>query len=50
MLACYKLAIILEGSYARACAGLVSPDSGDRLHASALKLLARARGILESAP
>lgn len=48
MLACYKLAIILEGTHARACAGLASADAGSRLHASALKLLDRAHGILGS--
>lgn len=48
MLACYKLAIILEGTYARSCAGLASADAGARLHASALKLLDRTRGVLQS--
>lgn len=48
VLACYKLAIILEGTHARACGGLVAQDVGARLHASALALLGRARGWLEA--
>jgi aminoglycoside phosphotransferase (APT) family kinase protein len=42
-LACYKLAIVLEGTYARACAGLAPREVGDRLHTSSLVLLERAR-------
>ena len=48
MLACYKLAIILEGTHARACAGLASADAGARLHASALKLLKRTHKIFQA--
>jgi len=48
VLACYKLGIILEGTYARACAGLVDKDVGARLHQSALALIARALGWLKS--
>ena len=47
ILACYKLAIILEGTFARACAGLVERDVGVRLHNSALQLIARATLWLE---
>src|SRR5690606_8853629 len=32
VLACFKLGIILEGTYARACAGLAPTSVGDRLH------------------
>ncbi|WP_103727647.1 phosphotransferase family protein [Novosphingobium sp. HII-3] len=51
VLACYKLAILLEGSNARAIAGRADREVGDRLHAQALILLAKAqrsiaRGIL----
>jgi hypothetical protein len=42
VLACYKLAIILEGTYARACAGKAERAVGDALHATALALIARA--------
>jgi aminoglycoside phosphotransferase (APT) family kinase protein len=42
VLACYKLGIILEGTHARAAAGLADPATGDHLHAQALGLLARA--------
>jgi len=34
-LACYKLGIILEGTFARAKAGQAAQDTGDRLHAYA---------------
>lgn len=40
--ACYKLAILLEGTHARACAGKAPQDVGDRLHGRAKWLLARA--------
>jgi aminoglycoside phosphotransferase (APT) family kinase protein len=42
VLACYKLAILLEGSFARACAGKAPPEIGERMHASAIRLLAKA--------
>lgn len=47
VLACFKLGIILEGTHARACAGLVGADVGERLHRSAIGLLDRARAWLE---
>ena len=43
VLACYRLAIILEGTHARACAGKADRAVGDALHAVALALLERAR-------
>jgi aminoglycoside phosphotransferase (APT) family kinase protein len=43
VLACYKLGIILEGTHARAAAGLAEPAVGDRLHAQSLALFAHAR-------
>lgn len=42
VLAQYKLAILLEGSHARACAGKAAPALGERHHASALRLLGAA--------
>jgi hypothetical protein len=42
VLACFKLAIILEGTHARACAGAAPPETGDRLHAHAVGLFRRA--------
>ena len=42
VLACYKLAIIVEGTHARACAGLAPPETGHTLHAAARGLLQRA--------
>ena len=42
VLACYKLGIILEGTYARALEGLVPMETGIRLHNSTRALFARA--------
>jgi aminoglycoside phosphotransferase (APT) family kinase protein len=42
VLACYKLGIILEGTYARACAGKAPRETGARLHAHAIDLFDRA--------
>jgi aminoglycoside phosphotransferase (APT) family kinase protein len=43
VLACYKLAILLEGTYARASAGKAAKETGERLHEGAVALLARAK-------
>ena len=42
VLACYKLGIILEGTFARACAGKAPKATGDLLHATTVALLDRA--------
>ncbi|HEX7872293.1 MAG TPA: phosphotransferase family protein [Sphingobium sp.] len=42
VLACYKLGIILEGTYARASSGLDDGATGASLHASAVRLFERA--------
>ncbi|MBL6749984.1 MAG: phosphotransferase family protein [Nevskia sp.] len=42
VLACYKLGIILEGTYARACAGRAPVETGARLHTHAVHLFRRA--------
>jgi aminoglycoside phosphotransferase (APT) family kinase protein len=42
VLACFKLGVILEGTFARACAGLVPLEVGDKLHRGALALFERA--------
>ena len=47
VLGCYKLGLILEGTYARACAGQAAKATGDRLHRSCIKLFQRALGWLE---
>lgn len=44
VLACFKLGIILEGTYARACAGKAPTETGDRLHTATLRLFGRALG------
>jgi aminoglycoside phosphotransferase (APT) family kinase protein len=46
-LACYKLAIILEGTHARACAGMADHGVGARLHAAAIALVARGNQAIE---
>ncbi|CAN7772311.1 phosphotransferase family protein [Variovorax sp. LjRoot84] len=48
VLACYKLAILLEGSHARAWAGKADRATGDRLHAMARKLFERAALWIEA--
>lgn len=40
--ACYKLALLLEGTFARACAGKVDRDLGLRFHNNTINLLLRA--------
>jgi hypothetical protein len=42
VLACYKIGCILEGTYARACAGRAPKDTGDALHARTVGLFERA--------
>lgn len=42
VLACYKLGIILEGTHARACAGIADKGVGDMLHATTVNLFERA--------
>lgn len=42
VLACYKLGLILEGTHARAFAGLAPKETGDQLHASTVGLFRRA--------
>lgn len=49
VLACFKLGIVLEGSYARAQAGKASREIGDGLRATTLTLLERARRIIAGA-
>ena len=49
VLACFKLGIVLEGTYARACAGKAPKPIGDMLHAITLGLFARARSLIGAA-
>ncbi len=42
ILACYKLGIIVEGTYARACAGMAPHETGEQLHAGMIMLFERA--------
>ena len=42
ILACYKLGILLEGTYARSCAGRAPKETGDMLHGKTIRLFERA--------
>ena len=46
VLACFKLASIQEGTFARSCAGLVPAELGNRLRRYALWLLEKARQVI----
>lgn len=49
--ACFKLAVLIEGTFARACAGKAPMEVGQRLHDRAIFLLARAdKWISEGLP
>ena len=47
VLACYKRAVIIEGSHARAAAGLADEDTGRLLHERAIGLIARAQSFVD---
>jgi aminoglycoside phosphotransferase (APT) family kinase protein len=46
VLACYRLGLILEGTHARACAGLAPREVGDRLHLMTVFLLQQAQELI----
>lgn len=46
VLARYRLGLILEGTHARACAGLAPKEVGDRLHLMSVLLLEQALGLV----
>ncbi|MFC4374224.1 phosphotransferase family protein [Nocardia halotolerans] len=46
VLACFKLGIVLEGSYARALAGKAPMSVGERLHNTTLRLFDRAQSLM----
>ena len=50
VLACYKLGVVLEGSWARALAGKVPMELGETLHAYATWLFAKARQLINDGP
>ena len=49
VLACFKLAIILEGTYARSCAGQAPRAVGERLHGLGKYLFERAHELITTA-
>jgi aminoglycoside phosphotransferase (APT) family kinase protein len=50
VLACFKLGIILEGTRARAAAGLAPKEIGDVLHTATVRLFERAMATMDGAP
>jgi aminoglycoside phosphotransferase (APT) family kinase protein len=46
-MACFKLGVILEGTHARACAGMAPKEIGDLLHTATLRLFDRAHKFME---
>lgn len=48
VLACYRLGIILEGSHARARAGMTTDEIGDRLHSYTLDLFGLAHHLIST--
>ncbi|MGW0177559.1 phosphotransferase family protein [Rhodococcus sp. NPDC003322] len=48
VLACYRLAILLEGTHARACAGKADADLGRRFHGVSQALLDQARTLVQA--
>ena len=46
VLACYRLGLILEGTHARACAGLAPKETGDMLHAATVGLFEQALTLI----
>lgn len=49
VLACYRLGIILEGTHARAAAGMAPKEVGDLLHAHTVSLFAQAHRLIDAA-
>ena len=50
VLSCFKLGIILEGTHARAAAGLAPKEIGEVLHTATVRLFERAAAIIDGAP
>lgn len=48
VLACFKLGIVLEGSYARALAGKAPMEIGERLHTTTVRLFERAVTLMKA--
>jgi len=48
VLACFKLAIVIEGTLARASAGMAQQEVGEQLHDAAVWLFERAQGLISS--
>jgi aminoglycoside phosphotransferase (APT) family kinase protein len=48
VLACFKLGILLEGTFARACAGKADMRTGERFHLRTIALFERARRLVSN--
>ena len=48
VLACYRLGLILEGTHARAFAGMAPKETGDQLHAHTVSLLEQALRLIDA--
>jgi aminoglycoside phosphotransferase (APT) family kinase protein len=48
VLACFKLGVLLEGTFARACAGKADIQTGERFHARTIALFERARRLVSA--
>ena len=48
VMACFKAGVILEGSNARAAAGLAPREIGDHLHLATLRLIDRATALIDT--
>lgn len=48
VMACFKLGIVLEGTFARGRAGLAPEETGARLHQHALDLLVQAQTVIDA--
>jgi aminoglycoside phosphotransferase (APT) family kinase protein len=48
VLACFKLGIILEGTWTRALVGKAPMEIGEQLHTTTLRLFARAQELIET--
>ncbi len=48
VMSCFKLGVLLEGTYARSCAGMAIREVGDRLHGLAIGLFTRANAWMSA--
>src|SRR5208282_1741954 len=49
VLACYRLGVLVERTYVRSVQGLAPGETGERLHAIAVRMFAQADGLITQA-